>query len=66
MDDPDDEVLPASRRRRRSAALLGCATVLVLLALLGWFVATHTETTDRRSLFGAAPLPAHPQAVPIT
>lgn len=52
IDDPDDEVLPASPGRRRGAAILGCATLLVLLAILVWFVATHTQTFENPGLFG--------------
>ncbi len=53
IDDPDDEVLPASPGRRRQRTLLGCLTFLVLLAALAWFVATHTQTLENPSLFGS-------------
>lgn len=52
IDDPDDEILPASPRRRKIHALVGCLTLLILLAVLVWFVANNTQTFENRSLFG--------------
>lgn len=53
LDDPDDEVLPASPARRRRAAFVGCFTLLFLLGALTWFVATHTQTFENPGLFGS-------------
>ena len=52
IDDPDDEVLPASPERRRAAAIVGCLTLLLMLGGLVWFVATHTDTFESQGLFG--------------
>lgn len=52
IDDPDDEILPASPRRRKIHALVGCLTLLILIAFLVWFVATNTETMENGNLFG--------------
>ena len=52
LDDPDDEVLPASRSRRRRAATLGCLTLVIMLAVLIWFVASNTRTLENPGLFG--------------
>lgn len=52
IDDPDDEVLPASPRRRRTAMTIGCLLVVVLVAALLWFGATHTATFEDRGMFG--------------
>lgn len=52
LDDPDDEVLPASRPRRRAAAMLGCLTLVLVLAVLIWFVASNTKTLENPGLFG--------------
>ena len=51
--DTTDKVLPADPSRRRAGAALGCATFLVLLTLLIWFIATHTQTFDNPPLFEA-------------
>ncbi|MBW3630423.1 MAG: hypothetical protein KY464_14150 [Gemmatimonadetes bacterium] len=48
-----DKVLPADPARRRARAALGCATLLVLLTLLIWFIATHTQTFDNPALWEA-------------
>lgn len=53
IDNPDDEILPASPGRRRSAMVVGCLFALLLLAVLVWFVATHTETMDNPGWFGS-------------
>jgi hypothetical protein len=53
LDDPDDEVLPASPRARRAATTFGCVTIVILLALLAWFVATHTATVPSTGIFGS-------------
>lgn len=52
IDDPDDEVLPASPRRRQAAMAIGCLFILAMLVFLIWFIATHTETFDRPGWFG--------------
>ena len=52
IDDPDDEILPASPGRRRIGAIVGCLTLIILLGVLTWFVATNTETFENRGLFG--------------
>lgn len=52
IDDPDDEILPASPGRRRRRAILGCLTLIVLLGVLVWFAVTHTETFQNPGLFG--------------
>ena len=48
-----DKLLPVDPGRRRAGAALGCATFLVLLTLLIWFIATHTQTFDNPPLFGS-------------
>jgi hypothetical protein len=48
----DDQVLPASPGSRRVAAAAGCLTLVVLLALLVWFIATHTQTFDNPPIYG--------------
>lgn len=53
IDDPDDEVLPASPGRRRTAMTVGCLFVIAVLAFLIWFVATHTQTFERPGWFGS-------------
>lgn len=53
IDDPDDEMLPASPRRRRAAMTIGCLFALALLAFLVWFAATHTGTMDAPGWFGS-------------
>lgn len=53
IDDPDDEVLPASPARRRKAMLIGCLFAILLLAILIWFGVTHTRTSDHPGLFGS-------------
>lgn len=53
IDDPDDEVLPASPRRRRAAAMIGCLFALFLMLVLVWFAATHTQTLDSPGWFGS-------------
>lgn len=52
IDDPDDEVLPASPERRRTVMTIGCLFALALVAFLIWFGATHTGTFGRPSWFG--------------
>ena len=52
IDDPDDEVLPASPQRRRTAMTIGCLFVLAVLAFLIWFGATHSATFERPGWFG--------------
>ena len=52
IDNPDDEIIPASPGRRRTATTIGCLAVVLLLAVLIWFGATHTETFEGQSLFG--------------
>ena len=47
-----DQILPINPERRRAGALMGCLTLLFLLALLVWFIATHTQTFDNPPLFG--------------
>jgi len=49
---PDDEILPADPVRRRVGTVLGCFTLLLLLGLLVWFIATHTQTFDNPGMFG--------------
>ena len=49
---PDDRSLPTDPGRRRAGALLGCFTLLLLLSLLTWFIATHTQTFRNPSTFG--------------
>ena len=49
----DDEVLPTDPVRRRVGAVVGCFTLLLLLAVLIWFIATHTQTFENRGLFGS-------------
>ena len=53
IDDPDDEVLPASPGRRRTAMTIGCLFVIALLVFLIWFSASHTGTAERRGWFGS-------------
>ena len=53
IDDPDDEVIPASPRRRRIATAIGCLFVLVLLAVLIWFGASNLATFERTGAFGS-------------
>ena len=53
IDDPDDEVLPASPTRRRAAMSIGCLLAIALLVFLVWFAATHTGTSDRPGMFGS-------------
>lgn len=53
IDDPDDEVLPASPERRRVAMTIGCLVVVAVVAFLIWFAATHSGTFDRPGWFGA-------------
>ena len=48
----DDRSLPADPARRRAGAVLGCLTLVVLLALLVWFIATHTQTFQNPSTYG--------------
>jgi hypothetical protein len=50
---PDDEILPADPVRRRIGTVLGCFTLLLLLALLAWFIATHTQTFENPGMFGS-------------
>ncbi|HEX6924901.1 MAG TPA: hypothetical protein VF167_05705 [Longimicrobiaceae bacterium] len=52
IDDPDDEVLPASPARRRAKLAIGCLIVLGVLVFLIWFAVTHTGTADRPGRFG--------------
>lgn len=52
IDDPDDEVLPASPRRRRVAMTIGCLFVVGVLVFLIWFGASHTGTSERPGWFG--------------
>lgn len=52
IDDPNDGMLPANPGRRKQAATIGCATFLILLGLLIWFIATHTQTFEQSGLFG--------------
>lgn len=52
IDDPDDEVLPASPRRRRASMMIGCLFAIVLIAVLIWFGATHTGTGEQPGWFG--------------
>jgi hypothetical protein len=49
----DDQVLPVSPDRRRAAAAIGCVTLILLLTLLVWFIATHTQTFENPGLFGS-------------
>lgn len=53
IDDPDDEVLPASPAHRRVAMTIGCLFVIVVVAFLIWFGVTHSETFERRGWFGS-------------
>jgi hypothetical protein len=53
IDDPDDEVLPASPGRRRTAMTIGCLFVIVVLVFLVWFAATHSGTFEHRGWFGS-------------
>ena len=53
IDDPDDEVLPASPKRRQAAMTIGCLFALALLAFLIWFGVTHTGTADSPGWFGS-------------
>ena len=53
LDDPDTEVLPAGRGRRRNAATLGCFTLILLLAVLIWFVASNTRVFENHGFFGS-------------
>ena len=48
----DDRSLSADPTRRRAGAVLGCLTLLVLLTLLVWFIATHTQTFQNPSTYG--------------
>ena len=48
----DDRSLPASPARRRAGAVLGCLTLILLLGLLAWFIATHTQTFENPGMFG--------------
>ena len=48
---PDDRSLPTDPGRRRAGAVLGCLTLVVLLALLTWFIATHTQTFQNPSTY---------------
>ena len=50
---PDDEILPADPVRRRIGTVLGCFTLLLLLAVLVWFIATHTQTFENPGMFGS-------------
>jgi hypothetical protein len=52
LHNPTDTILPITPQRRRAGALAGCLTLLFLLALLVWFIATHTQTFDNPPLFG--------------
>lgn len=52
IDDPDDEVLPASPRRRRAALTIGCLFVIGVLVFLIWFGVTHTSTSEGWGWFG--------------
>jgi hypothetical protein len=47
-----DPVLPVNPGRRRAAAAVGCLTLVLLLALLVWFIATHTQTFDNPPIYG--------------
>ena len=49
---PDDRSLSPDPARRRAGAVLGCVTLVVLLALLVWFIATHTQTFENPVKFG--------------
>ena len=49
---PDDRSLPEDPTRRRAGAVLGCFTLLLLLTLLVWFIATHTQTFQNPSTYG--------------
>ncbi len=51
IDDPDDEVLPASPGRRRAAMAIGCLFVVIVLVFLIWFGVTHSETFERPGWF---------------
>ena len=48
---PDDRSLPQDPARRRAGAVLGCLTLLLLLTLLVWFIATHTQTFQNPSTY---------------
>ena len=48
----DDESLSPDPTRRRAGAVLGCLTLLLLLSLLVWFIATHTQTFQNPSTYG--------------
>jgi hypothetical protein len=52
IDDPDDEILPASPGRRRAATLVGCFVVLLLVGLLIYWIAFRTPAPQDRSWFG--------------
>ena len=52
IDNPDDEVLPATPGRRRTAMTIGCLFVVVVLGALIWFGVTHTGTGNSPSWFG--------------
>lgn len=49
----DDEILPTDAHRRRVGAAVGCLTLILLLGLLIWFIATHTQTFENPGMFGS-------------
>lgn len=49
----DDEILPPDARGRRAGAVVGCLTFILLLGLLIWFIATHTQTFENPGMFGS-------------
>ena len=48
----DDRSLSPNPARRRAGAVLGCLTLVLLLSLLTWFIATHTQTFENPATFG--------------
>lgn len=52
IDDPDDEILPASPGRRRAATVMGCLVVLLLVGLLVYWIAFRTPAPQQRGWFG--------------
>lgn len=53
IDDPDDEIPPASPARRRGAMITGCLFIVVVVVFLVWFTAENSDPPeDQPSLFG--------------
>jgi hypothetical protein len=53
IDDPDHEVLPASRTGRRVRLLSGCLLTLIVVGFLVWYIASNaTQRNDGRGWFG--------------